>query len=197
MTSKVVVIVDDENLRGRIGFRAIEVRSRQTADAPAHHHQIVGLACIDCGSGALPEVAVAQRVRVVIGSVVAAAHSGERWRIVTRTVLRKRGCGAGVPGKKTRTAYGHRNSIQKVAARDGSIHPQFSITVHASPPNAISLVSRYSSKPSAPPSRPIPLSFHPVKGTSVLCGVHSFTPTMPNSRRSAVRMAARKSLVQT
>src|SRR5207344_371315 len=58
------------------------------------------------------------------------------------------------------------------------------------PPIATSFVSRYSSRPSAPASRPRPLSFQPTNGASIDCGVHSLTPTIPNSSRSAVRIAA-------
>jgi hypothetical protein len=69
--------------------------------------------------------------------------------------------------------------------------PKSAFGLYKSPPKAMSLVSEYSSSPSVPDSRPMPLSFQPVKGTSVLCGAHSLTPTKPNSRRSAVRIAVR------
>src|SRR5205814_2048363 len=78
-----------------------------------------------------------------------------------------------------------------------AIHPDELRGRHESPPRATSLVSMYSSRPSAPASRPSPLSFQPTNWASTACGVHSFTPTIPNSNRSEARIAVRRSFVHT
>src|SRR5207237_6700844 len=68
---------------------------------------------------------------------------------------------------------------------------------HQRPPKAMSLVSMYSSRPSAPASRPSPLSFQPTNGASTACGVHSLTPIIPNCSCSAARVSVRRSFVHT
>src|SRR6185437_13101534 len=52
---------------------------------------------------------------------------------------------------------------------------------HDNSPSAIEtyFVSRYSSIPSRPPSRPIPLSLKPPNGACAVEGTPSFTPTIP------------------
>lgn len=54
--------------------------------------------------------------------------------------------------------------------------------------NAIerNLVSKKASRPSFPPSRPIPLSFNPPNGASAVDGAPSFQPTTPYSNSSAI-----------
>ncbi len=90
MSAEVVVVVENEDLRRRARPRAVEVRRRQSADAAAHHDEIVGFARVLRRAGVAPEITVAQRMRHVERSVVAAAHAGQRRRIVTGRVLRKR-----------------------------------------------------------------------------------------------------------
>ncbi len=57
------------------------------------------------------------------------------------------------------------------------------------------VVSRYSSIPSKPPSRPNPLAFTPPNGAAGLETRPVLMPTMPKSRDSASRMVRSRSLV--
>src|SRR4029078_5912398 len=59
-------------------------------------------------------------------------------------------------------------------------------------PRQMYLISRYSSKPSAAPSRPRPDSLTPPNGTTSLEKMPSLTPTMPASSFSATRRARLK-----
>ena len=52
-----------------------------------------------------------------------------------------------------------------------------------------SLVSRYSSRPWTPPSRPRPLYLMPPNGAAAAVGLMSLMPTMPNWRASLIRVA--------
>jgi hypothetical protein len=64
-------------------------------------------------------------------------------------------------------------------------------------PTYFGLVSRYSSMPSNPPSRPKPECLTPPKGAAGLETMPVLMPIMPNSSASATRMTRAWSLVKT
>jgi hypothetical protein len=59
------------------------------------------------------------------------------------------------------------------------------------------LVSRYSSMPSKPPSRPKPLALTPPNGADGFDTTPALRPTMPVSSRSLTRSARCRSRVKT
>src|SRR5262249_55240524 len=112
----------------------IEVGRSEAADPPADHDEIVGFIGPFGVTGGLPETSVAQRVRDVERTVVAAAHPSERRWIVAGRILRE-ARRLDVPGQRAqarsdhRRAYAQRDAIQKIATRDRTIHPQFAIAL--------------------------------------------------------------------
>ena len=82
MAAEIVVIVEDEDARGRAGA-AIEPGRCQPADAAADHDQVVALLDRQPVEGETPACA-RQRVRDLERAVVLAAQSGERGRIAHR-----------------------------------------------------------------------------------------------------------------
>src|ERR1700721_4733848 len=108
MAAKIVVIVQDQNLSRGIGASAIEVRRCKAADAATHYNKIVRFSRVGWRHGTLEDFAVAQRVRVVIGPLMTAAHSSQFGRIVSRPVLGECGLGACFFAKRARAAIATR-----------------------------------------------------------------------------------------
>jgi hypothetical protein len=122
--SKIIVIIQDQNARFRSRALAVEIRSSKAAESRADNNQIVGVRVV---LGIRPAFAVAQTVRHFPGTVVAAAHPGLCRRVVRRSRQPKR---IGPPRfrRSQRSADSQRESIQKIAARDAAMHPQFAVT---------------------------------------------------------------------
>src|SRR5580704_9304487 len=88
MAAKIIVIVENENSRGRI-FRTIEIGSCKSAEPSAHNYKIIGFTGVNGGSSGLPELSIAKGVGNGERSVVAAAHPRESRRVVSRSILWK------------------------------------------------------------------------------------------------------------
>src|SRR5579872_454652 len=86
MASEVVVIVENQNAGFGSGLFAVKVRGSETADATTDYDEIVFLSGVDCGGGTVVRV-VADGVSGFERAGMAAAHSGEGWRVVSRAVL--------------------------------------------------------------------------------------------------------------
>ena len=124
VAAEVVVVLQHQDARVRTRL-APEVRCRQAADPPAHHHQVVGLA------GVLKtvrvQVAIAQGMGGLEAPRMAAAHPGAGRRIIARRILVARllarrfgGPGEGVagPAESRRRADAEGHAVQEIAAVD-------------------------------------------------------------------------------
>ena len=137
MPAEVVVVVEDEHARRPIRPRPVEIRGRETADAAANDDEVERFLRVDRLAVRRPEFLVAQRVRRVVRSVVAAAHAGQRRRIVAGRILRESGSfdhqletrnrAQPVGGERSANADG--DAIQKVASRDRTMHAEIAIDV--------------------------------------------------------------------
>ena len=130
VTAEVVVVVEDQDPRGRAGRLTVEERRRQAAQPGADDDQVVDLAGIG-GAGDLPGAAVArQRVRGLERPDVAAAQAGERGRIVGvrrhRTGLRRRG-GIQRRPRQRGAGEGDTDAAQEVAPGHRTAHAEFAI----------------------------------------------------------------------
>ena len=132
VAAEVVVVVEDQDAGVRIRARPIEVCGRQPADAAADNHEIVRFARIDRAAGPRPERSVAQRVRHVERSVVAAAHAGQRRRVVAGSVLGELSGGLRIesaqPRTRHQTSHANRHAVQEVPPRDRAVHAKFAVT---------------------------------------------------------------------
>src|SRR5579863_2513775 len=120
------------------------MRRRQAADAAAHYDQIVGFAGIDGFAGRVPEGAVTHAVRCFERAGMAAAHSGERRRIVAWGFF---GVGSLLAQKMPRhhgSARRDCHAVEEVATCDLAIHPQVAIPriVHTTLPQVTTAKSR-------------------------------------------------------
>ena len=131
MAAEVVVVVENQDPGGGHS-RPVKVRRCESADASADNDEIVGLSGVGRRRRAGEEPAVAQRVRHLVGAVVAAAHAGQRRRIVPGIVLRELGgrlrIEAGQPRTGDKTAHADREPVQKVASRDRAVHAELAVT---------------------------------------------------------------------
>src|SRR6202789_456281 len=94
MAAEIVVVVEDQN--AAVGLLcAIKMRGGEAADAPSDHDQVVFLAGT---RGGRPALAVAQRVSVLEGAGMAAAHAGEQGRVVAGSILGGGGARGGAGG---------------------------------------------------------------------------------------------------
>ena len=119
MAAEIVVIVEDEDARRRVGA-AVEPGRRQPADPAADHHEVVALLDRQPAEGERP--AVAQLVADLERAGMMAAHPGERRRIARR--LRHDLRHGRKPGRDR-----ERNAIEKITARDvGHARSRFSGT---------------------------------------------------------------------
>ena len=131
MSAKVVVIVEDEDARVRARSLAIEMRGGESADAASHDDEVVCLAGILRRASCVPEGAVAQRVRRIERSGMAAAQSGERGRVVGGRLLGIAVvCGEQMP-RHQGSAGSHGHAVEEVTARDVAFHSQFAVVVVA------------------------------------------------------------------
>ena len=101
------------------------------------------------------------------------------------------------PGRTTREARRSRAASRPKSRYCSTV---LAVRVHAltgGQPAGIAtyVVSRYSSIPSKPPSRPNPLAFTPPNGAAGLETRPVLMPTMPKSSDSASRMVRSRSLV--
>src|SRR5689334_21808650 len=90
MATEIIVIVENENARGRSSLLAVEISGRQAADAPTHDDEVIILAGVDRLPCLIPKCAITQRVSDFEGTGVTASHSGASRRIVARSILRSR-----------------------------------------------------------------------------------------------------------
>ena len=89
VAAEIVVVVEDEDA-GVLVLRPIKMRRREPADAAAHDDEVVVFICLFEIARLRPEIAVAQAVRGFVGARVTAAQSGQRRRIISGRVLRRR-----------------------------------------------------------------------------------------------------------
>ena len=132
VAAEVVVVVEDEHLRAAADVADEVVRRRQPAQPPADHDEVVRLAGVD-RAGEIPAAAIAQLVRDLERSLVAAAHADARRRIVVGRALGREFLlrGARELGRERRSDDAQRHAVQEVAARDGAAHAEVAIVVHA------------------------------------------------------------------
>ncbi len=122
VAAEVVVIVEDQDA-GVWPRRPVEMRRRQAAEAGADNDQVIALAAVLRGAGALPEIPVAQGVGGLETARVAAAQSGQGGRIIAGPVLRPDLSRLGQGGAETRGAGadGDRDPIQEITPIDRPI----------------------------------------------------------------------------
>jgi hypothetical protein len=113
VAAEVVVVVENENARGRAGGLAEEPGRGQPADAGADDDEIVALAAIGDRARVGPERSVAQRVGCLERAVVATAETGEGGRIQGRVVGQERERFA----RRERPADGERDAVEEIAPR--------------------------------------------------------------------------------
>jgi hypothetical protein len=146
---EVVAVVQHQDARLGPGYLPKEIRRRQPAEAAAHHDQVVALAGLGFRPHVVPARAVAQRVRHLVGSAVAAPHP-RRGRRVVRCLLLDRSCArrgthfslgsSRVRPRRGqhRAGDGYTHPVDEIAPRDRAIHPQLRIaSLHAWPPAGI------------------------------------------------------------
>ena len=131
---RIVPHIIDTALLGSAILLAIEMRGAEAAEAGTYHDQIVVLVEID--SRGLP-CAVAQRMRRLEGTGMAAAHAGEgRWIVAglvlctwwqgRRPVPATRQC-----RRRQNSGRADRNPLDEIAAADRSIHAKLTIARRA------------------------------------------------------------------
>src|SRR5947209_5729352 len=110
-----------------------KVRCRETADAGAHHSQIVNFVSVSgCGSG-LPECAIAKTMGRFKRANMASAKARQRGRVIARLAgLSKIYClPARLSSRKEGPANDYRRPIDEIAARNKSIHSQVAVVLLA------------------------------------------------------------------
>src|SRR5579864_5168720 len=80
VSTKIVVVVEDENPRIRRCMLAIEVSSSQPANSASHDDQIVFLTGALGFAGRVPEFSVTQAMRGGVRAFMIPAHSHQGWR---------------------------------------------------------------------------------------------------------------------
>ena len=126
MAAKVIVVVENQDLGISADVLEIVIGARQSAQAPAHHHQIVDLAGL-LGPGYIDMLLIAQGMGAFERSRMRAPHSETRGRI--RVHRRRRECllrGQG-GGGESESPQGHGNPVDKVASRDVAMHAQIAV----------------------------------------------------------------------
>src|SRR6266853_881830 len=88
VSAEIIMIFQNKNLRAFACALAIEMRSSQAADSPAHDNQVIFFSK-SCGSRrVLPERSVAQAVGDFKRSGMASAQAGRNGWIVAGLILR-------------------------------------------------------------------------------------------------------------
>ncbi len=128
MSAEVVVVVEDEDARFSAASLAVEVGRGEAADASPNDDEVISFAGVLGLANGVPERAIAQGVSRVEGTGMAAAHSGERRRIVGGGLLR-----AGIIGGEKMPRHhgctrGHCHAVDEIAARDSAMHSQFPVS---------------------------------------------------------------------
>src|SRR5262245_13509073 len=117
VAAKVVVIVQNENSRVWI-TGAQQVSVRNTVDNDHDHHQVQGVASV-CDRAGGPQViggTVAQSMSIIVRTIMAAAHAGQRGRIVARLVLGEGGYSAR-PSSECGRAGRKGDAVEEIAPR--------------------------------------------------------------------------------
>jgi hypothetical protein len=116
VTAEIVVVVEDENSRGRPGGAAIEPSGRKPADAAPHDDEVVALLGRQPVDG--KALAIARlRVRGFERAFVLAAQPGQRGRIAPRL-------GGDLRRRRQSCGDGQRRAVEKVATGDvGHLRP--------------------------------------------------------------------------
>src|SRR4029077_40416 len=130
--AKIVVIVENQNSRVFPRALAEKISGRQSADASADDHEVVTLAGICRIAEGIRAFAVAQSMGKRECSVVIAAHSLTRRRIIVRRFFRSAfvdscRCEQRLspnPSTDKRSSYADGHAVQKIPARDFAAHPQ-------------------------------------------------------------------------
>src|SRR5579864_9163927 len=132
VSPEIVVIVENQDGGLVASEVAIEMGCSETADARSHDDQIVDFAGGLRLAGLSPRLAIAQTMRVGKGAVVISAHAREGRGIIAGSFF----------GRVTRFVKSQRrrrnhcaanaecNSVEEVATRDGTIHPQIFFATH-------------------------------------------------------------------
>ena len=130
MAAEIIVVFENEHARLFTCGLMEKSRRRKPADTPSNHDQIISFSCVDGLAGVSPEAAVAQAMRNLIRSIVAAAHAMKCGRIIARLVLWFGCLSTGALPEEVcpsgnRPTNRHRRAVHEIAARNHSIHTQF------------------------------------------------------------------------
>src|SRR6267154_5684198 len=127
--AEIIMIFQNKNLRAFACALAREMRSSQAADSPAHNNQVIFFSKLFGSRRVFPECSVTQAVGNFKRSWMASAEASRNGRIVAGLILRlldvfpfraKRSW-------QQRRPNGHRRAVQKVPARNITVHSKFPV----------------------------------------------------------------------
>jgi hypothetical protein len=130
VAAEVVVVVEDEDFRAAADLFDEVVRRREPAQSAADDDEIVRLAGAD-RAGEIPLPAIAQLVRDLERSVMAAAHAGARRWIVVRSALGRELLleRANELRREQRSDDAEADAVQEIATCDVAAHSKIAIVV--------------------------------------------------------------------